>query len=79
MDSIKQAEILNALSEQKIPSTTWSIDPLGDVWMINIVTGQAEIIIHFCEMSEGQQERFAQQLINDVLENKRICKIARGD
>ncbi|WP_086931635.1 hypothetical protein [Agarilytica rhodophyticola] len=79
MDSDKQKETLAALAAQQIPSTTWSIDPLGDVWMINIVTGQADIIIHFCEMSEDQQERFAQQLINDVLENKRICKVARGD
>ncbi|WP_086932185.1 hypothetical protein [Agarilytica rhodophyticola] len=79
MDSNKQKETLAALAAQQIPSTTWSIDPLGDVWMINIVTGRAEIIMHYCEMDEKQRDEFAGQLISNVLENKRVCKVARGD
>ncbi|WP_086931252.1 hypothetical protein [Agarilytica rhodophyticola] len=78
MDDSKQKAMLNALLEQKIPSTTWSIDPLGDVWMINIVTGKAEIIMHYCEMDDVRQELFAQQIIDGVLENKKICRMTSG-
>ena len=73
MDNQTQKDILQALLEQNVPSTTWSIDPLGDVWMINIVTGRAEIITHLCEMDHEQQAQFTHQIIDSTLAAKTMC------
>lgn len=68
-------ELKRSLSDHPLENSFPGVDLLGNVWMINTLSGQAEKIFHLCDMKEEQREPLVNMMIDIVLKTEQYCEI----